>query len=182
MPLVSNGQIIADRFVRVPDDAPVPDEGAVLISAARFLDDHEHFAARLGPTGVVWPNDRKITELAPHLDRLALVALVFPKFSDGRAYSQARMLRERHGYTGELRATGDVLRDQFLFLVRAGFDTFETRKESDAHAFAKAVARYSVFYQATGVALPSAGQLRLARPRTTRLDQARGLDTLLAVR
>ena len=99
MPLVSNGQIIADRFVRIPDDAPVPDEGAVLISAARFLADHEHYAARSGPSGVVWPNDRKVSELAPHLDRLALVALVFPKFSDGRAYSQARMLRERYGFT-----------------------------------------------------------------------------------
>jgi uncharacterized protein (DUF934 family) len=79
-----------------------------------------------------------------------LVALVFPTFKDGRAYSQARQLRERHGFRGELRATGDVLRDQFLFLVRAGFDAFEVKKDADAAAFAAAIARYSVFYQPAG--------------------------------
>ena len=69
-----------------------------------------------GQTGVLWPNDRDVAELAPYLDRLALVALAFPNFKDGRAYSQARILRERHRFRGELRATGQVLRDQFLFL------------------------------------------------------------------
>ena len=62
---------------------------------------------------------------------------MFPSFRDGRAYSQARLLRERHGYDGELRATGQVLRDQFVFMLRAGFDAFEVKKESDAEAFAR---------------------------------------------
>ena len=87
----------------------------------------------------MWPNNRKVAELAPYLDRLALVALVFPTFRDGRAYSQARLLRERHGFRGELRATGQVLRDQFMFLVRAGFDAFEVKKDADAAAFAEAL-------------------------------------------
>ena len=81
---------------------------------------------------------------------LAAVALVFPTFRDGRAYSQARLLRERHGYEGELRATGQVLRDQFVFMSRAGFDTFEVKKDADADAFAETMKRYSVFYQPTG--------------------------------
>ncbi len=102
------------------------------------------------PIGVLWPNNRKVSELAPYLDRLALVALVFPTFKDGRAYSQARLLRERHGFRGELRATGEVLRDQFLFLLRAGFDAFEVKKDADAPAFVAALARYSVFYQPAG--------------------------------
>ena len=93
--------------------------------------------------GVLWPNDRKVAELAPWLDQLALIALVFPKFRDGRAYSQARLLRERYGFRGELRATGDVLRDQFQFLLRAGFDAFEVKKPADAAAFAQAAARFS---------------------------------------
>ena len=105
---------------------------------------------RPAPTGVLWPNNHGVAELVPHLDRLALVALVFPSFRDGRAYSQARLLRERHGFRGELRATGDVLRDQFLFLTRAGFDAFEVKKDADAAAFASALARYSVFYQPAG--------------------------------
>jgi uncharacterized protein (DUF934 family) len=96
---------------------------------------------------VVWPNNRDLDVLLPHLDRLAVVALVFPSFRDGRAYSQARLLRERYDFRGELRATGDVLRDQFQFLMRAGFDSFEVKKPADALVFAKAAARYSVFYQ-----------------------------------
>ena len=68
------------------------------------------------------------------------MALVFPTFRDGRAYSQARLLRERHEFRGELRATGQVLRDQLMFLHRAGFDAFEVTKDSDAAAFAEAVA------------------------------------------
>ncbi len=88
-----------------------------------------------------------MAELEPWLGHLALIALVFPKFRDGRAYSQARLLRERYSYRGELRATGDVLRDQFQFLLRAGFDSFEVKKPADARVFAEAAARYSVFYQ-----------------------------------
>jgi uncharacterized protein (DUF934 family) len=150
MPLVKAGRIVEDRFVRVLDDAPVPDGVPVILPAARLLADARELAAREVPTGVVWPNDRKIAELAPHLDRLALVALVFPTFRDGRAYSQARLIRERYRFRGELRATGQVLRDQFLFLNRAGFDAFEVSKENDAVAFTEAVRRYSVFYQPSG--------------------------------
>ena len=75
---------------------------------------------------------------------------MFPTFKDGRAYSQALLLRERHEFRGELRATGQVLRDQLMFLQRAGFDSFEVKKDNDAAAFAEAVHRYSVFYQPTG--------------------------------
>jgi len=150
MPLVKNGKITNDAFVHVADDAAIPAEGAVLISAARFLENAEALSRRVGRTGVIWPNNRDLDDLVPYLDRLAVVALVFPTFRDGRAYSQARLLRERFGYRGELRATGQVLRDQFVFMLRAGFDTFEVKKESDAAAFASTSRRYSVFYQPTG--------------------------------
>jgi uncharacterized protein (DUF934 family) len=150
MPLVKNGKIAADIFVHVPDGAEMPEGGAVLVSAARFLEDPEALLARVGELGVIWPNNRDLDDLLPYLDRLAAVALVFPSFRDGRAYSQARLLRERHGYGGELRATGQVLRDQFLFMLRAGFDALEVKKESDAEAFALTAKRYSVFYQPTG--------------------------------
>ena len=100
----------------------------VIVSAKRFLAEADALVRRDGSLGVVWPNDRRIAELEPWLGHLALIALVFPKFRDGRAYSQARLLREHYGYRGTLRATGDVLRDQFNFLVRAGFDSFEVKK------------------------------------------------------
>ena len=163
MPLVKDSRIVKDDFVRLADDAPVPPAGAIIVTAARYLADAAGLAARTAPTGVIWPNDRPIAELAPHLDNLALVALVFPKFRDGRAYSQARLLRERYGYARELRATGQVLRDQFLFLLRAGFDSFEVTKDADAAAFAESIRRYDVFYQPTGDGRRTAFDARLAR-------------------
>ena len=150
MPLVKNGKIAADSFVHLADDAELPAGASVLVSAARFLENPESLLAKTARLGVIWPNNRDLDDLLPYLDRLAAVALVFPSFRDGRAYSQARLLRERHGYRGELRATGQVLRDQFLFMLRAGFDALEVRKESDAEAFALTARRYSVFYQPTG--------------------------------
>jgi uncharacterized protein (DUF934 family) len=150
MPLVKDGKISSDGFVRVADDAAIPADGAVLISATRFLEHAHALSQRSAPTGVIWPNNRAVDELAPYLDQLAAVALVFPSFRDGRAYSQARLLRERHGYRSELRATGQVLRDQFMFMLRAGFNAFEVKKDSDAAAFVSTAKRYSVFYQPTG--------------------------------
>jgi uncharacterized protein (DUF934 family) len=150
MPLVKDGEIVADRFLRILDDAAIPATGDVLVLAERFLADPAAFAARQGETGVIWPNNRDIDELAPHLGKLAIVALVFPKFQDGRAYSQARILRERLGFRGELRATGQILRDQFVFMLRAGFDALEVKKDADARVFGAVLKRYSVFYQPTG--------------------------------
>jgi len=150
MPLVKNGRITTDLFVQIADGAELPGDGAILVPAARFLEDPEAMLRRAGKLGVIWPNNRNLDDLVPYLDRLAAVALVFPSFRDGRAYSQARLLRERHGYDGELRATGQVLRDQFVFMSRAGFDAFEVKKDADADAFAETMKRYSVFYQPTG--------------------------------
>jgi uncharacterized protein (DUF934 family) len=150
MPLVKQGRITTDLFVHVADGAELPGDGAILIPAARFLEDPEGLLRRTGKVGVIWPNNRDLDDLVPYLGRLDAVALVFPSFRDGRAYSQARLLRERHGFDGELRATGQVLRDQFVFMLRAGFDTFEVKKDSDAEAFASTAKSYSVFYQPTG--------------------------------
>src|ERR1700731_1017179 len=110
MPLIKNGRPAEDRYVRVLDDSPLPDGAAVIVPAARFLADAEEILRRDAPIGVVWPNNRKVAELAPYLDRLSVVVLVFPTFKDGRAYSQARLLRERYGFRGELRATRPILR------------------------------------------------------------------------
>jgi uncharacterized protein (DUF934 family) len=175
MPLVKGGRIAADPFVRVEDGAPIPEEGAVLVPAARFLADADELTRRSAPTGVIWPNDRNVAELAPRLDKLALVALVFPTFKDGRAYSQARLLRERYGYRGEMRATGQVLRDQFSFLIRAGFDSFDVVKQADAEAFEEAAKRYSVFFQPTGD-----GRVTVARERVNRLGAAPQRDRVRA--
>jgi len=150
MPLVKGGKIVSDEYVHVADDAALPETGAVLVSAARFLADPEAVLARRDKVGVIWPNNRDVDDLLPYVERVALIALVFPTFRDGRAYSQARLLRERYFFRGELRATGQVLRDQFVFMLRAGFDAFDVKKQADAEAYQQTVKRYSVFYQPTG--------------------------------
>lgn len=99
-----------------------------------------------------WPavslaNTDPVEELAPHVGRLRLVVLEFPKFSDGRAYSQARLLRGRLGYHGELRATGGVLQDQIAFMLRCGFDSFESEQQGFGEALARARTLFSVVYQ-----------------------------------
>ena len=150
MPLVKGGKIQADEYIHVADDAALPESGAVLVSATRFLADPELVLRRREKVGVIWPNNREVEDLLPYVERLALIALVFPSFRDGRAYSQARLLRERYFFRAELRATGQVLRDQFVFMLRAGFDAFDVKKQADAEAYTQTVKRYSVFYQPTG--------------------------------
>ena len=174
MRLVKSGHVIDDRYVRVPDDAPIPDDVPTIVPAARFLAAAADIARRAAPTGVLWPNNRKVAELAPHLDALALVALVFPSFRDGRAYSQARLLRESYGFRGELRATGDILRDQFMFLLRAGFDAFEVKKDADVAAFSTEIARHTVVYQPTGDGRLAANWARHAQPASAQEPVAKG--------
>ena len=91
-------------------------------------------AARGEPTGLWLAPEEDPAEIAAALASLALVAVHFPKFTDGRGYSTASLLRRRHGYRGELRAFGDVRRDLLPFLERAGFDAFELRDGEDADA------------------------------------------------
>ena len=115
-----------------------------------------------------WPavslaNTDPVEDLAPHVGRLRLIVLNFPKFSDGRAYSQARLLRGRMGYTGELRAIGNVLQDQALFMLRCGFDSFESDQKGFGEALAKARTLFSVVYQPAEDDRETAGLLRLRK-------------------
>ena len=142
MPLVNGGKIADDSFVKLAVDTPLPEGGDILVPAERFIGEADALLERAGKVGVIWPNNRDIAELVPYLGKIAVVALVFPTFRDGRAYSQARLLRERYNYRGELRATGQVLRDRF--------DSFDVKKQADAEAFMQTAKRYSVFYQPTG--------------------------------
>ena len=115
-----------------------------------------------------WPavslaNTDPVEDLAPHVGRLRLIVLNFPKFSDGRAYSQARLLRGRLGYAGELRATGGVLQDQLPFMLRCGFDSFESDQNGFGEALAKARTLFSVVYQPAEDDRAPASLLRLSR-------------------
>ena len=162
MRYIKNGAVAADPFVYVEGDEPVPPDVPAIVSADWLLAaSKQQLQSRSALLGVSWPNDRRESDLAPYLPHLALVALEFPVYRDGRAYTQARLLRERYGFKGEIRATGDVLRDQFLFMARAGFNAFEVKKASDAEAFAEALHAFSLRYQPAADGTPHSFRLRL---------------------
>jgi uncharacterized protein (DUF934 family) len=135
-------------------------------------------AGRNAPLGIRLRADQPPAEIVVDLDRFQVIALEFPSFVDGRAYSYARLLRERHGYRGELRAVGNVLRDQALFMRRCGFDSFEVAEGTGIAGWREALGEISVFYQPTEDGRPAAPHLRAAAGASAnggRLDRARAL-------
>ena len=102
---------------------------------------------RMAHTGVIVPNDAEIETLEADLPRLALIALQFPKWVDGRAYSQARLLRSRLRYGGEVRATGEVLVDMLPLLQRTGFDAVQLRADQSVEAARRALRFFAAHYQ-----------------------------------
>jgi uncharacterized protein (DUF934 family) len=152
--LIKDGAIVDDRWtlLRPADDGALPalpSSGAVIVPLAWWLRDRATLRARAEPVGV-WlaPSDEPET-LAPDLAQLALVAVDFPSFTDGRGYSIARLLRERYGYRGELRAIGDVLRDQLFYLHRCGFNAFAVRADRGLEDALEGLGDFSVTYQAS---------------------------------
>lgn len=161
MPLLKDGRVAEDLWVEVEDGGYLPDDQPALISHARWEAEKADLQKRNAPLGILLPNNLDVLTFGAEAGRFGLIALQFPKFSDGRAYSQARLLRERFGYRGELRATGNVLRDQLLHMHRAGFDAFELDRPDAAEVFARALSSLSVFYQPTGDGRITARDLRL---------------------
>lgn len=135
-----------DRFTAVADDQDLP-AGDVLVSLARFHAEGGRLLGEGRGVGVLVGADEAVESLAYDLPAIALVALAFPKFKDGRAYSAARILRERYGFTGEVRAVGDVLLEQARFMIRCGFDAFEPADGTDPEQWTAAASRYRHVYQ-----------------------------------
>ncbi|MFO1154310.1 MAG: DUF934 domain-containing protein [Rhodospirillales bacterium] len=165
MPLIKNGQITADPYVNLGDDDPLPDGAPVIVSLARWHGERQALLGRGVGVGVRLASNQQAAEIADDLGDLALVALEFPIFRDGRHYTTARLLRERHGFRGEVRAVGNVLRDQYLFMQRCGFDAFEVKDDGALAAWREAIHEFSVFYQPTGDG-------RLTAPLARRLSRA----------
>ena len=123
MPLIKDGKLATDTFVAVADDATLPD-GAIIVSLARFQKERDALLARNTPLAVRLKSDENPEKLGDDVQHFALIALEFPKFRDGRAFSWARMLRTRLNFTGEIRAVGDFLFDQISYLHRVGVNAF----------------------------------------------------------
>jgi len=147
MTLLENGEIIADDWVFVASTERLPNGGHVVIDVERWQFNRANVLALNGPLGIQINNDFDVGLLADDLHRFDLVALNFPAYTDGRAYSQARQLRSRYGFKGKIRARGDVLRDQLPLMVRSGFDSFEASKNMTPSVFKQATTDMSGTYQ-----------------------------------
>ena len=147
MPLLKRGKLVDDPWTHVADEVAVPASGPVIVGLKRWRDERETLLKRADPVGVRLQSDHTAGDVADDLEHLGVVAFAFPVFRDGRAYTNARRLRERHGYTGEIRAIGNVLRDQYLFMLRCGFDALEVKEGETEKDWEKAVRAFSVFYQ-----------------------------------
>ena len=146
MPLIKDGAEIEDTWTFVEDGAVLPSSGCVTVPLAKLIEDSDALLARNQQIGVRLSPADDPHDLAPFLDRIALIEIDFPKYVDGRGYSQAQLLRRRLGYTGELRAVGHVLRDQILYMNRSGFDAYQTTRADLANVL-KALEEHSAFYQ-----------------------------------
>jgi uncharacterized protein (DUF934 family) len=150
--LIKEQRIVADSW-RLLSRGPkgelpeAPAQGDVIVPLALWLERREIFLAYPGKLGVWLDANEGPESIAADLQRFALVAVNFPKFGDGRGYSIARLLRERYGYKGELRAIGDVLHDHLHFMKQCGFDAFALREDQDAQAALAALDTFSDGYQ-----------------------------------
>ena len=170
MALVKNNLIIEDEWALVEDDAALVD-GPVIVSLKRWTDDRENLLSRSGSLGIVLKSSENPDEILQDLQFFQVIALDFPAFTDGRAYSYARLLRERHSFDGEIRAVGNVLRDQISLMHRCGFDAFEINEDDEKalKIWLDAEAERTVFYQPTGDGRKTVPSLRQRR-RLARLE------------
>lgn len=134
MALWKNGKFTADpwRTIRMGEDAPP--SGHVIVPLEWWKSVRDIFLTSNVPVGVRLEPDEDMSALVEDISRLSLIALSFPAYTDGRSFSRAQLLRERHGFSGELRAVGEVLIDQLHLLERSGFDAFEITNEATARA------------------------------------------------
>jgi uncharacterized protein (DUF934 family) len=167
MALLKNGSIAADTFTDVSGKEELEMElagsGALIVSLDQWQEHRDELSSRDEPLGIILRSDEKPDTIAADLDQFTVVALDFPAFGDGRAYSTARLLRDRFGYTGELRAVGDVLLEQLHFMNRVGFDAFLIKSDDAVGDWEVAAADISVWYQPTGDGRTSVLQLRHGR-------------------
>ncbi len=164
-PIWKDGAFRDDEWLAVGAEEALPGDGrAILVPLARFLAEPGRCLQREAAVGVVVSPGEDVRPLAPHLGDLALVALAFPKFSDGRNYSAARLLRERYGYAGELRAVGEVLLDQIPLMRRCGIDSYAVAHAPTRRALAAGhTAEVRHYYQPAGGAEVPAGTRPWAR-------------------
>jgi uncharacterized protein (DUF934 family) len=162
MPLIKNGAFVEDSFVTVADDVELPTNGAI-VSLARFQKDRDTLLARNAPLGVQLKSAESPETLGQDVHRLSLIVLEFPVFRDGRAFSWARMLRQRLKFTGEIRGTGHFLYDQISYMRRVGFDAWDVADGFSLEQFERALHEMTNVYQPSADGQKTIRDLRAQR-------------------
>jgi uncharacterized protein (DUF934 family) len=148
MALWKNGAFAQDTWRKIAEGEDAPPAGHVILPLDWWLQERRSFDGSNAPIGLWVEPGAKIEDYADDIHRFAVIALSFPKFNDGRSFSTARLLRERYGFRGELRAVGDVLVDQIQMMERCGFDAFEVSDVATERLLRERGApRYRRFYQ-----------------------------------
>lgn len=152
--LIKQRRIAADSWQRLNPGAdgtlpPLPASGDVIVPLALWLERRAVLLARPGKLGLWLDSHEQAQAIGDEVQRFDVIAINFPKFQDGRGFSSARLLRERYGYQGELRAIGQITRDHLFYLESCGFDAFELREGEDPHEALAAFEDFSESYQAS---------------------------------
>lgn len=149
MPLIEKGDIVADTWTEIADDAAIPDDGGVVVSLNRWKAEAETLRGRNQPVGVRLPPATQAEVLDGLFGGLALVVVGLPKFRDGRAFTVVHDLRERFGFTGTIRAVGHILPDQYPLLVRCGVDQVVIPEGSKPETWKAVLSQMTHAYQTT---------------------------------
>lgn len=165
--VVKNGKIVEnDPWVFLADGDDGPEEGAFVVSLARFKAERETLLKRNDiRLGIVISPGEDIEEVAEDIQRFELIAVAFPAFRDGRGFSTGRLARERYKFEGELRAAGDVIPDLIFYLMRCGFDAFTLRGANPLADYERAAKTFSISYQAAADGRRPVYGLRAGRGR-----------------
>src|SRR5690606_12249347 len=145
--IIKDGAVVQDRWITVAADAADVPEGDVILPLSLWRAREAEFVGRNSRIGIqLEPGDHP-SEIADELDRFDVIVYHFPTFRDGRAYSHARLLRARYGFKGELRASGDVLREQIFFMARCGFNAFTIKDGKKPDDLLAGLKDFTVTYQ-----------------------------------
>jgi uncharacterized protein (DUF934 family) len=160
MGLIRGGRLVADPFTDASSLESLPVGIPLIVSLEQWQQNRIALLAAGRPIGLRLKSDQPPKVVAADLQHFSVIALDFPKFRDGRAYTHARLLRERFRYSGELRAVGEVLQEQLPFMQRCGFDAFDVVAADPEESWRRVADDHSVWYQGTGDGLQRALDLR----------------------
>lgn len=147
--IILDRSVVDDLWQMVAEGEAVPTTGKVIVPLATWLGHQAGLRERVGDVGVWLKPDDEPGQLARDISRLPLIAVQFPQFTDGRGYSIGRLLRDRFGYKGELRAIGDVLRDQIFYMASVGFNAFAVKEGKSLEDALSAFDDFSEAYQSS---------------------------------